>query len=184
MNLNILSASDTIGWYTYNQISDKKDIILNKVKSILLEVEKVNNSDSLKELKKNLPAIEDKWYDPVVKKNISWGIKVYNISNILGYLPIIGTIVGIAKLVFVTKVDKILSQLEIEMYQQMVNQTDQEKVIYKKLIFSALNDIQFFRNNFKVRAIIETASLGSLLLIPDLIVSIARSVRTGLLTNC
>lgn len=165
MSLNVLSSSNAIGLYTYNQINNKKDIILNK------SLETVPNN-FFEYLRMETEA-EDIWNDPETKRRVSQGIRVYNIANVLGYLPIIGTIVGIAKLVGLSYADKGFSKFEKKLSDE-IKVNPEMREIGEKLIFPVINDIKSFRKGFIVRAIIETASLGFLLLIPDLIVSIAR----------
>lgn len=168
MSLNVLSAADAIGFYTYNQINLKKDLIFKKIDGAFSkELAHVMKSEANKE-----------WSKPTTKGTIDLVIKSYNITNILGYLPIIGTIVGIVKLALLSKAEKAASTLELNFKSDFKNESKEpeHKDFLAKLVFPALHDVKSFGIGFKYRAIVETASLGILLLIPDLIASISRSL--------
>jgi hypothetical protein len=66
----------------------------------------------------------------------------HNIRKIIGYIPIIGTIIGMVSLILLSK---------------------------------ETGDLNSYRKGWAIRVIIETTSLGFLLLIPDLIVTYKRS---------
>lgn len=81
-----------------------------------------------------------------MKKN---RIKICNYANFFGYFPGIGTIVGLARIIF-------------NAYLLTISEDDEEKELYKFQI---------------LRGTVEFFSLGIVFLIPDLIVTRARTLN-------
>ncbi len=122
-----IQRSDAFGFHTCNQIKDKLEFIAKFTGN--------NNPMPLEKIKK-LPKIN----------------LVKNLVTVAGYIPVVGTIAAIAKLV-------LISRLEKEMSEDPIKQV-----------------VQNYLTMQKIRSGIELTSLGFLLLIPDIIFTIERNM--------
>ncbi len=130
MSLSI-QKSDAFGFHTYNQFKGKLISISNSMD--------VNNP-ILQEAEKKFQKIN----------------LVKNLVTAAGYIPVVGTIAAIAKLVLINKAEKEMSK-------------DSRGRRLKPLV-------QNYFTGQKIRSGIELTSLGFLLLIPDIIFTIGRNI--------
>jgi len=135
--MSMIQASDTFGYHSFQQVYDK----------VTTSAYNTGNGKILEDDKENFKKV----------------IKIANYAksglNVAGYIPVIGTIIAIAKLSILFIADKkLLHSKDNVMDTKMVP-------IYKSISMW-----------LKIRSAIELTSLGFLLLIPDLIFTIGRAI--------
>jgi len=136
-----IQRSDAFGYHTCDQLGAK---CVCSVLSIGLKVGEVPPPDFMADVQKHLPRVN----------------LVKNLVTIAGYIPVIGTIVAVAKLIIIGKAEKFIEKNKKE---------KSEVVIIQK-------EFQGYADGQKIRSWIEVTSLGFFLLIPDLIFTIGRNV--------
>lgn len=115
-------------------------------------------NETVKSALKNGTDLQDAIYGAHSTKGIRW---IQNISILLGALPFIGVIVGITRIIFSSK--------QIENLKRIGRNSPECRGLCKK-------DSVFWAS-LLTRAVIETLSLGSFLLIGDVFMTIFRSMQ-------
>jgi hypothetical protein len=169
-DLKFFFRSDAYGWFTCNQVNNKKNFILNKTEHLFPQIIELKKAQDVRK------DAENYWNEPEIKRYVFLGVCAYNTVNVLGAIPIIGTIVGIAKYILLLEVDKQLSITERTMAQKK-NEIFLNNTVFLNLMLKALEENKSFITDLKARAIVEMTSCACILFIPDLIAFTSRILQ-------